>query len=128
MVTSGRLLQCATVALVIWAVWSSASVRRIDRETFDTHAVELERTRTWRYGYVRNYRGGLLVRTRLGAGAPPLAPIAANDTVAPIMTRELHAHQQKAAVEAVLYGLLWGLLFGGAFRLRRMIRRVPMNH
>ncbi len=122
MVTSRRLLQCATLALVVWAVWSFASVRRIDRETFDTHAVELERTRTWRYGYVRNYRGGLLVRTRLGAGAPPLAPPAATDPIVLILTRELHARQQKAAIEAVLYGALWGLLFGGILRVRRMRR------
>ncbi len=122
MVTSGRLLQCATAALVVWAVWSSASVPRIDRDTFDTRAVELERTRTWRYGFVRNYRGELLVRTRLGAGAPPLGALAATDTIVSTMTRELHARQQRAAVQAVLYGCLWGLLFRGILGIRRMLR------
>ena len=119
-----HLFQCVTVAFVIWLVWLSASVRHIDRDMFDAHAIELERTPTWRYGYFRDYRGGILVRTRLGAGASPLVPVTADDSIAPIMTRELHAHQQKAAVEAMLYGALWAIFSSGFLHLRRMFARL----
>ena len=119
-----HFLQCGTVALVVWLVWLSASVRHTDRRTFDMHAIELERTGTWRYGYVPNYRGDILVRTRLATGAPPLAPVTADDRNVPMITRELHAHQQKAAVEAVLYGTLWAICLSGVLRIRRIFARV----
>jgi len=132
--TRQRLLQCAAFAVVVWVEWMTLSVRSLHPDTFDVHAIELERTRTWRYGYVRQYRGGSLVRARLGADAPPLTPVDATDTIAPAKVHALHRQQRAAAVESVIYGSLWAIWFNGLLRLRRTLaqrnsaRRLQRQH
>lgn len=114
------LFQCAAVALVLCAEWLFASVRSIDESTFDERATELERTGTWRYGYVQLYHGAILVKTALVEGAPPLAPIDADDDIAPIMAQELRMVPRKAAFEIGFYAALWAL-WGALSRLRRRL-------
>ena len=122
--TQQPLLQCAAFAVVVWVEWMALSVRSLDPNTFDRRAIELERTRTWRYGYVRQHLSGGLVRAMLGADTPPLVPVDAADTIAPTMVRELHKQQRAAAVESVLYASLWAIWFTGFLLIRRTLARV----
>jgi len=119
--TRRRLFQCAAIALVLCAEWLVASVPSVDGSTFDERVTELERTRTWRYGYLLQYHGAVPVKTRLVEGAPPLAPIDADDEIAPIMAQELRLAPWKAAFEIGFYASLWALWSGGLSRLRRRL-------
>ena len=117
--TRRRILQCVAIALVLGVEYLIASVSIIDGHAFNDGAVEMERTRTWRYGYLWQYHGAVLVKTRLVTGAPPIRPIRANDDIAPIMARELYLLPRKAAFEVGFYGSLWALWSGGLSPLRR---------
>jgi len=119
--TKRRVLKCAAVALVLYVIGAVAWVPSIDGPVFELYAVEIERTQTWRYGYVMPHHGAALVKTRLAADAPPLAPIAADDTLTPIMARKLRLRPWKAAFEIGFYASLWALWSVGLARFRRRL-------
>ena len=85
-----RLLRCVAIALVRLAEWLSVGVPAVDAEAFEEHAFELERTQAWRYGYVVQRHGAVLVKTRLDAGATPLPSTRTDDEIAPVVARTLH--------------------------------------
>jgi hypothetical protein len=117
--TRRRLFQYAAIALVLCAEWLVASVPTVDESTFDKRVTELERTQAWRYGYLLQRHGAVLVKTRLVAGAPLLAPIDADDEIAPIMARELRMKPWKATFEIGFYASLWAFWSGALPRLRQ---------
>ena len=116
--TRRRLFQCAAIALFLCVEWLIASVPTIDESIFDKRVTELERAQAWRYGYLLQRHGAVLVKTRLVAGAPPLKAIDADDEIAPIMARELRMKPWKAKFEIGLYASLWALWSGGLSRLQ----------
>lgn len=107
--------------LVLYVLGGVAWVRSIDESEFETYAVEIERSQTWRWGYVMPHHGAVLVKTRLAADAPPLAPIAADDWLTPIMAHELRLRPWKAAFEIGFYASLWALWSVGLARMRRRL-------
>ncbi len=119
--TKRRVFQCAGVALVVWIEWLIASVPSIDGPVFNQRVTEIERTASWRYGYALQYHGAVLVKTRVVEGAPPLAPIDADDDIAPIMAEQLRQTPWKVAFELGFYAALWALWSAGLSRLRRRV-------
>jgi hypothetical protein len=119
--TKRRVLKCAAVALVLYIVGAVAWVPSVERHQFERFAVEFKRTQTWRYGYVRSHHGAFFVKTRLTADGRRLKPIAAGDTLTPIMARELRLRPWKVAFEIGFYASLWALWSIGLARLRRRL-------
>jgi hypothetical protein len=115
------LFRCAVVALVLFAQWGIVSIPAIDADTFDESARELQRTRTWRYGYVLPHHGAVLVKARNTTGAPPFVPIEPDDHLSAVMVRELRLGVSKATFELLFYGGLWLLAAAGLPRLIRAI-------
>lgn len=113
------VIPCLAIALVLIAEWRAALVTTVEAETFGEYAVEIERSGTWRYGYVLQRHGALLVKSRLGVGTPPLEPLDSSDEVAPVMVRTLRLIQWKAAFELSFYGLLWVIWDAGVTWWRR---------
>lgn len=113
------LLRCVAIALVLAAEWLSIRVPTVNAEAFEEHAVELERTPAWRYGYVVQRHGAVLVKTSLDAGAPPLAPAGADDEIARMMARTLRLMPWQAGFELTFYASLWALWRVGMARWRR---------
>jgi hypothetical protein len=118
-VTRRILFRCAAVALVLVAQWSIVSVPAIDTDKFDAWARELQRTKTWRYGYVLPHHGAVLVKTRWTGSALPFVPIAPDDRLSGVMDRELRLGARKAAFELLFYGSLWILAMTGLPRIAR---------
>lgn len=115
------LFRCAAVVLVLFLQWGIASIPAIDADGFDQSARELQRTKTWRYGYVLPHHGAVLVKARNTAGAPPLVPIEPDDRLSTVMARELRLGPWKALLELLFYGGLWALTAAGLPRLARAI-------
>lgn len=113
------LVRCAAIALVLIAEWQAVQVITVEAEAFEEYAVEIERTRNWRYGYVLQRHGALLVKTRPDAGARGSATRVVNDAVAGEMSRALHLLGWKAVFELSFYGLLWVIWNAGVARWRR---------
>lgn len=113
------LLRCVAIGLVLVAEWLSVQVPTVDAEVFRESAFERERTRTWRYGYILEHHGAVLVKTPLGTGAPTPAPVDTDDGVAREMARTLRLLPWKAAFELSFYALLWALWSAGVARWRR---------
>jgi len=113
-------LQCAVIALALCAEWLVASPPSIDGPLFDERVTELQRTQAWRYGYVQQYHGAVLVKTPLAEGAPPLEPPDTDDDIAPIMAQQLRLAPWKAGFEIGFYAALWALWSGLALLRRRL--------
>jgi len=119
--TKRRVLRCAAAGLVVYIVAAAAWVPTVETHQFERFAVEFERTQTSRYGYIISHHGAFFVKARLTADARPLKPIAADDTLTPIMARELRLVPFKAAFEIAFYASLWALWSVGLARLRRRL-------
>jgi len=119
--TKRRLRKCAAVALVVYIVGAVAWVPSVERHQFERFAVELDRTQTWRYGYGSSHHGAFFMKTRMTADAPRLKPIAAGDTLTPIMARELRLLPWKALFELGFYATLWALWGIGLARFRHRL-------
>ena len=103
--------------MLIAMQWTLVAPLDVDSLDFRLSATELKRTDRWRYGYVRQYHGAMLVRTRPATDDPPVSLIRADDTIAPMMARELRLAPWKATLELVFYAGLYALC---RFGLRRL--------
>lgn len=113
------LVRSVAIALALMVEWQAVQVTTVDADAFAEYAFEIEQTPNWRYGYVPQRHGAVLVKTRPDAGAPPSAPRAVNDEVTRQMSRALHLLGWKAVFELSFYALLWGLWDAGVARRRR---------
>jgi hypothetical protein len=96
-------------------------VPSVDRAAFEADAHEIHRTWLWRYGYVRQYHGAVLIATRMTDDASPLPPRDPDDDIAPQMLRNLESRPFKVAFEVGFYVFLWLLWRVGIVPARRRL-------
>jgi len=108
------------IALAISTQCSLISIPRIDAGRFG-NARELERSDRWRYGYVRQYHGAVLVKVRRTKDEPAFVPPDPADRIAPIMLSELRTRRWRASLELVFYALLIGWVKTGLPRVERAV-------
>jgi hypothetical protein len=111
------VLRVVGLACVVFLQWQLGAMHRVDARSFDRFAFELERSQAWRYGYVLQYHGAVLVKTRLTPGAPPLRPPRPDDRLAVAMMLELRGASVRAVAELVFYAALWALARFGLSRI-----------
>jgi hypothetical protein len=121
------LVPLVFAALVVSLQWALASIPTVNRQEFNRRATELQRTARWRYGYVHQYHGAVLVKTRTRADASQLRPRAAGNRLAAVMARDLRQRTGKAWLELAFYGGLFVLYRFGRNLLYRVRMRAPGN-
>ncbi len=114
-----QVIRRVVIALVLLVEWQAVQVTTVDPEAFAEYAVEIEHTTNWRYGYVLQRHGAVLVKTRPGTRAQTSAPRGVNDDIAREMSRTLHLLGWKAVFELSFYALLLGMWDAGVARWRR---------
>ena len=92
------------------------SISTIDAGKFDEWAVEVERSSTWRYGYVAGRHGAFPVKAPLGADAAPFVPPEA-DGLSALIVRHMKTAPWKAGLE---FGFYVGLFALGRYGLPRL--------
>ena len=105
------------IVLVTSMQYLLIAIPSVEPGRFDRRAREVQRSDTWRYGYVRQFHGAMLVKARRTKGEPAFVPPDPADRIAPIMLRELRTRRWKASLELVFYGLLVGVLKAGLPRV-----------
>jgi hypothetical protein len=103
------VLRVVGLAILVFWQWQLGAMPRVDAWSFDRFAVELERSQTWRYGYILQHHGAVLVKTRLTPGTAPLRPPRSDDRLAAAMILELRGASLRAPLELLFYVGLWGL-------------------
>lgn len=103
------VLRIVGVAILVFWQWQLGAMPHVDAWSFDRFAFELERSHTWRYGYILQHHGAVLVKTRVTPGAAPFLPPNPDDRLATAMTLELRGASVRAVLELLFYAALWGL-------------------
>lgn len=103
----GIAAACAAGLVVLFQL-SLIAVPTIADADFDRSADELTRTSRWRYGYIVQNHGAVLLKARLAVESPPLPP-APGGRLSILMARELRLRPWKAAFELAFYAALFGL-------------------
>ena len=103
----GRLAIALGMAMLLAVHCTLADIPPISPRDFARRAVELERTPTWRYGYIMQFHAAVLVKSRTKPNAPPFLAPRTDDRFAAILTPEIHRRRPKAWAELILYLLLF---------------------
>ena len=107
--------------------WQLVAVPAVETSRFNASATELQRGVKWRYGYVLQYHGAVLVKTRTRNDAPPLRAPRANDRLSAIMARELRLDPWKASAELAFYAGLFMLYRLGRRAMSRLKERAALT-
>jgi hypothetical protein len=92
------------------------AVPSVEPGLFNRSAVELQRTGSYRYGYIRRH-GAILAKTRRSNSDAAFAARRPDDSIAPLMLFELRSRPVKATLELVFYAAVFAFCKAGMPRL-----------